>query len=111
MAQVLLVDDDADALDLRKLILESHGHEVHAALNVASAQEKFRPEQVVILDLRVPAVDDGLALIRAFRTASSGCRIVVLTGRREDLDRRPEAALVNAILEKPVRTEALLAAI
>jgi DNA-binding response OmpR family regulator len=107
MARVLLVDDDADALELRKLILESHGHEVRCAQTAGSAREQFRPEQVVVLDLRIPDAEDGLALIREFKAA----RIIVLTGAPADLNDREERKLVAAVLTKPARSEQLLAAI
>jgi DNA-binding response OmpR family regulator len=107
MARVLLVDDDADALELRKLILESHGHEVLCAKTAAGAREQFSPDQVVVLDLRVPEAEDGLALIRDFKAA----RIIVLTGAPSDLEGREERTLVAAVLTKPARSEQLLAAI
>ena len=37
MARVLLVDDDAAGLDLRKLILEREGHQVSMATDAATA--------------------------------------------------------------------------
>ena len=107
MATVLLVDDDVEALHLRKLILEGHGHQVRCAQNAASAREQFNPDQVVVLDLRIPEAEDGLALIREFMEA----RIIVLTGAPADLNDREERKLVSAVLTKPARSEALLAAI
>ncbi|HEV1288374.1 MAG TPA: response regulator [Bryobacteraceae bacterium] len=113
MSRVLLVDDDAGALSIRKLIFEKNGHQVSAAPNVSSAREQFRaePPQSVILDLRLPNADDGLALIREFRAASHELKIVVLSGWGADLDGRAESALVDLVLSKPVRSEVLLRAI
>lgn len=108
MARVLVVDDDAAALEIRRLTLERHGHDVTVARNAAEARAAF-PDgyDAIVLDLRLPEVDDGLALIREFRAG----HIVVLCGNRSDIDGREEAGMVAAILEKPVRSEALLAAI
>jgi two-component system, repressor protein LuxO len=113
MARVLLVDDDTAALDLRKRIFEHRGHAVTVANSAASAREQFlaQPPESVILDLRLPDAEDGIALIREFRAASPGLKIVVLSGWRADLDVRPEAALVDVILSKPVRSEVLLGSI
>lgn len=108
MARVLVVDDDRRALEIRKLILERAGHIVSIAANADEARAQSRPE-VVLLDLRLPDVEDGLALIREFHQA--GARIVVLCGNRVDLEGRPEAALADAVLEKPARSEVLLRAI
>ena len=106
MSRVLLVDDDADALHLRQRIFEHHGHQVTSAVSAAAA----RPE-AVILDLRLPSAEDGLALIREFRASSPHLKIVVVSGCTADLDGRPERALADAILQKPVRSEVLLASL
>jgi DNA-binding response OmpR family regulator len=106
--RVLVVDDDAAALEIRRLILERRGHMVTVARESLEARVAFAEGcDVVVLDLRLPRVEDGLALIREFR----GVRIVVLCGNRGDLDGREEARMVSTILEKPVRSEVLLAAI
>jgi DNA-binding response OmpR family regulator len=113
MARVLLVDDDAAALDLRKLILEREGHQVSAASDPVKARAFFaemRPESVV-LDLRLPEAADGLALIRDFRAAAPGVRIIVLSGWPLDLEGTPESSMVNQILAKPIRTAMLIDAL
>jgi DNA-binding response OmpR family regulator len=113
MSRVLLVDDDTDALELRKLIFENHGHDVTSAHNACLAREQFcaAPPDSVILDLRLPDTEDGLSLIREFRAASRQLKIVVLSGCCGDLDGRTESSLVDLILSKPVRSELLLNAI
>ena len=110
MPRVLVVDDDTAALALRKLILEREGYEVSAAADPQSARELFadvRPE-IVILDLRLPEAADGLALIREFRAALPGVRMIVLSGWPLDLEGTPEAAMVDEVLTKPIRTAVLL---
>ena len=108
MSRVLVVDDDAAALEIRQLILERAGHSVITAASAAQAHAAPRPE-VVILDLRLPEVGDGLALIRKFHAA--GVRVIVLCGNHADLDGHPEAALVDTVIAKPARSEVLLKAI
>jgi two-component system, cell cycle response regulator len=108
MARVLVVDDDRAALELRKLVLERAGHLVTTAASLAEARAADRAE-VVILDLRVPELEDGLALIREFHSA--GSRVVVLCGNCADLEGRAEAALVDAVVAKPARSEVLLKAL
>jgi len=113
MARVLLVEDNADTLALRKLIFEGHGHAVEAASSAGRARELFQaePAEAVVMDLRLPDAEDGLALIREFRAQSPQVKIVVVTGRLSDLEGRNESALVDLAIEKPVRTEVLLRAI
>jgi DNA-binding response OmpR family regulator len=104
--KVLLVDDDAPGLEIRRLVLERRGFEVVTASDASAARNAFSESHpdVVVLDLRLPEIADGLALIREFQ----GTRIVVLCGNRGDLDSREEAGMVAAVLEKPARTEELL---
>lgn len=114
MARLLLVDDDADQSLLRRLLLEKKGHSVSVASDSAGALAEARndgPFDCVITDLRLPRSADGLALIRALNALEAPPRVIVLTGWKEDLVNAPEAALVSATLEKPVRTERLLRAI
>lgn len=113
MARVLLVDDDSDALAIRKLIFENDGHQAMIASTADRAREHFHQEapDSVILDLRLPDADDGFGLIREFRGASLKVIIVVLSGCCDDLDGRAESTLVDLILQKPVRSEVLLNAI
>ena len=110
MARVLVVDDDSAGLELRRMILERAGYEVAAAADAHRARSLFgaaRPD-IVVLDLRLPEAADGLALIREFRAAAPEVRIVVLSGYTPDLDGRPERAMADRILDKPLRTEMLL---
>ncbi len=113
MARVLLVDDDAAGLDLRKVILEREGHQVSMASDPASARAQFAETQpeCVVMDLRLPEAKDGLELIREFRAAATDVRIIVLAGWPLDLEGTPEAQIVNLVLAKPIRTAALLDAL
>ena len=113
MARLLLVDDDSAGLELRKLILEREGHQVSAAAHVVAARSLFlenRPDSVV-LDLRLPESEDGLALIREFRVAAPDLRIIVLSGWTPDLEGKPEARMVDELLAKPLRSARLVSAV
>ena len=113
MARVLLVDDDAGGIEIRKMLLEREGHLVSTATDAATARERFRElaPECVILDLRLPSPEDGLALVREFREAAPRIRIVVLAGWGADLEGRPEQRMVNDVLAKPVRSERLISAV
>jgi len=116
MASVLLVDDDPGGLEIRKMLLERDGHRVSTAADATTARDKFRETapECVILDLRLPSPEDGLALVREFRKfpdAAPGLRIVVLAGWSADLEGHPERALVDEVLAKPVRSERLISVV
>jgi PAS domain S-box-containing protein len=73
-AHILVVDDDADARDLVRLVLEMHGADV---TTVASAGEALhvlsqRPFHVLIADIGMPE-QDGYSLIEAVRALGPGC--------------------------------------
>jgi len=113
MAKVLLVDDDPGGLEIRKMLLERDGHLVSTATDASAARDQFRESvpDCVILDLRLPSPEDGLALVREFRETAQGIRIVVLAGWGADLEGHPEQALVDEVLAKPVRSERLITAV
>jgi CheY-like chemotaxis protein len=100
MARILLVDDDPDQLEVRRMLFQQAGHEVYTAVDAGT--------QLVVTDLRLPQVEDGLALIRAMRQRAAAVRIVVLSGWPSDIEQLPEAGLVDAIVGKPARTNRLL---
>ncbi|MCC6369067.1 MAG: response regulator [Bryobacterales bacterium] len=110
MARLLLVDDDPDQLELRRLLLEQAGHEVAAAASVADAISLFlsHTPEIAVMDLRLPHTRDGLALIRRLRSESPATRIMVLSGWSADLANLPEEQMVDQVLTKPVRSQQLV---
>lgn len=110
MSSILLIEDDADQRLLRKLILERAGHSVREAGGAAEAiasLDSGRPD-CVLMDLRLPEPEDGLALISRLRSADAGLPVVVLSGWPGDIERTPQAAMVSELLRKPVRSDRLL---
>jgi CheY-like chemotaxis protein len=113
MCLVLVVDDDAQHLGIRKLLLEAAGHQVAVAENAPQARrllEELRPD-VIVTDLRLPKLKDGLSLIRWVDEQRLAAKIIVLSGWTEELCDRPEEKLVACVLGKPIRNDRLLEAI
>lgn len=110
MARLLVVEDDADQRELRRMLLERAGHDVEVAAGAREAERACARRQpaVVVMDLRLPASDDGIALIRRLREICPALRIVVLSGFPADLKARPEARLVDAVVPKPCRSAKLM---
>jgi FixJ family two-component response regulator len=106
MARVLVVDDDAQQLGLRCMLLETAGHEVAAAQSAAAALDSYRERRphVVVMDLRLPRVADGVGLLSDL---GADARVVVLTGM--GLESLPAGAA--RLLKKPCSSQALLRAI
>lgn len=111
MPCVLLVDDDPDQLEVRQLLFEREGYQVVAAPGGHEAVEAFERAQpsLVVLDLRIPSLEDGLALIRRIRERSQEARIVVLSGWAAELAGRPERGMVQDVLPKGSGSQKLLA--
>jgi CheY-like chemotaxis protein len=110
MPGLLLIEDDPDQRLLRSLILERAGLIVRPVSSPAGAVAEMErdPAACILMDLRMPAAEDGLRLIRVLSERWPKARIVVLSGYCEDLSGAPEAASVAATLRKPVRSERLL---
>lgn len=104
--RVLLIDDDPEQLALRRRIVEHAGHVVETAADFPAALGQSA--DVVVTDLHLPGLAEGLAVVRHF---AGRARIIVLSGYAGDLDGLPEKVLVAAVLEKPVRSAVLLAAL
>ncbi|HXI43718.1 MAG TPA: response regulator [Bryobacteraceae bacterium] len=118
MCSLLLVDDNTQVLDFYKLVLEQAGHQVLTAetCNQAVALLAESNPEIVIMDLRVPEISDGLGLIRTLKDRAlpeggNRAKVIVISGWIEDLSDTPEKDFVDCLLPKPVRMELLLRSI
>jgi two-component system, chemotaxis family, CheB/CheR fusion protein len=113
--RVLVVEDNVDAAEGLRMLLELMGHVVRVVHDGASALqqvEAFRPE-VALLDLGLPEMD-GVELAGRLRALPGGDRLVLaaITGWGQDEDRqRTRAAGFDAHLVKPVGGKELEAVI
>jgi len=117
---ILIADDHDIAREVIASTASSLGWAVEAVGSgreaVERAQERLRcdsPFDVLILDWRMPDVD-GLAVSRIVRNisaAKSPIVIMVTAHDREDVQRAPEAGLVDAVLVKPVTGSSLFNAV
>jgi CheY-like chemotaxis protein len=113
MTRILLADDDPTQLALRRMLLEASGYEISSAPTAADAIRQlasFQPE-VLVTDLRLPSLEDGLELIRIAAQQGRRPRVIVFSGCPGDLVGQPEERLVARVIPKPSRTEVLLRAI
>ncbi len=115
--RVLLVDDDADGLDLTTVMLTNSGAQVKTAVSVAAALDILEswPADVLVSDIEMPG-EDGYELLRRIRAKERGGRnrlpALALTayGRPEDR-RRTMAAGYNLHLAKPIDPSELVLAV
>jgi CheY-like chemotaxis protein len=108
---VLVVEDNPDAREALRAVLEMEGHRVAAAVDGADGVElagAFRPE-VAFIDIALPGLD-GYEVARRLRAGADGRTMVLiaLTGRGQPEDRRrAHAAGFDGFLVKPVVPEQL----
>ena len=121
---ILLVDDEANIVQLARLYLEREGYQVHSVGNGAAALEKVQvlKPALMVLDIMLPGMD-GLEVCRQLRAAKNPVAILMLTARDEDIDKilglemgaddymtkpfnpRELVARVKAVLRRSERTE------
>ncbi|MCO4877530.1 ATP-binding protein [Paraburkholderia caribensis] len=110
-SRILLVDDNADALDALHLVLELEGHDVIVARSGRDALKvaaQTLPE-VGIIDIGMPEMD-GFEVARAIRSnkALAHMFLIALTGYSSESDKsRALAAGFDYHLTKPVSMERL----
>ena len=115
--RILAVDDDADARDLVRRLLEDHGAAVVTASNANAALATLAAQKVDLLisDIGLPEVD-GYTLIRRLRAEvpEPACRVpaiaVTAFARTEDRTRAILAGF-QAHLSKPIEAKELFATI
>lgn len=116
--RVLLVDDDADALDVERVALERAGATVACAASVAEAAEAFSTldPSVIVTDLAMPMVSgfDLLAELKVFWAIhpERAIPVLLLTAHaRKDVVKDAVARGFAAVLAKPLEPEALVEAV
>ncbi len=108
--KVLIVDDDADIIELQKLYFEKEGYEVATCMQGDKAVATFnvtKPD-IIILDLMLPGMD-GNDVCREIRKMSD-VPIIMLTARTDTLDRVVGLELgADDYVPKPFEPKELLA--
>jgi two-component system phosphate regulon response regulator OmpR len=100
--RVVIADNDPDALELALTDLRLEGHEVHAAVDAASARElveRLEPD-VVVLDHRMPPGATGLELAEELVGEGTASRIVIYSNYQDPALRARAAAIRVPFLAK-----------
>jgi CheY-like chemotaxis protein len=113
--RVLIIEDNVDAADSLREVLELGGHEVDVAYTGSEGLARARAlrPQVVLCDLGLPGLD-GFEVARSIRAdeALKGVLLVALSGyaQQEDVQRAAEAGFERHLSKPPSidQLEALL---
>jgi two-component system response regulator CpxR len=91
---ILCVDDNEQALSIRKILLETRGYRVVACNNGQQALEAFQRGGIdlVVTDLVMPGVD-GSRLIQEIKELSPQTPAVLISGRVKIYERDTQADL------------------
>jgi CheY-like chemotaxis protein len=109
--KILLVDDQADAIDALAMLLEMDGHAVRTAYSGTDALamvESFIPD-LALIDVSMPDMS-GMQLARILRSnaALANTRLIALTGYAGEADRQAATeAGFDAHMAKPVSADQL----
>jgi two-component system alkaline phosphatase synthesis response regulator PhoP/two-component system response regulator ResD len=107
---ILLVDDEANIVDLAGMYLEREGYRTQAAYDGAQALELTSELQpaLIVLDIMLPEVD-GFEVCRQIRVGSD-VPIIMLTARDDDIDKIVGLELgADDYLTKPFNPRELVA--
>lgn len=112
MANILVVDDDPDIVELVSLKLRSSGHSVtsvgsgEAARDTLAAHHDF---DLAVVDHMMPGMT-GVDLVRGMRAEGSTLRVLMLTARSQERDlENGFAAGVDDYMTKPFSPRELAA--
>lgn len=112
MPRILIVDDEADNIDLLSRRLRRRGYDVSGAGNALDALAKARAERpdLILMDVKMPDVD-GYEATRRLKTeeATRSIPVIMLTAQAmpEDRERALEAG-ADEYESKPIDLDRLL---
>ncbi len=116
MTRILLIDDDAQARDMLRQMLERAGYDVVEAHNGRVGLQHYQASAIdlIITDILMPE-QDGLETIQELRRLAPEAKIIAISGGGQTglLDLLPVAEKLGAqcTLRKPLRRQELLEAV
>lgn len=114
--KVMLVDDDADFVEIHKAVLEKNGYAVAVAYNGDECVKKTRQEKpdLIVLDVMMATQSEGFNVSRDLRNSerTKNVPILMVTSINDTVPYKFEPddtwLPVDSFVEKPIEPEALL---
>jgi CheY-like chemotaxis protein len=110
---LLVVDDDPNARELDRVILEPQGYQVlreSSATSAIALLQTGTPIDLLIADLSMPGMD-GAEMVRQIRTTRPDLKVLYVTGYIDSLMNTRLLWEGEAFLEKPITPEGLRQAV
>lgn len=111
--RILCIEDEAEMIDLTRLVLEREGFEVLGAVGGSEGLDIIRREKpdLVLLDLMMPDID-GWEVYRQMKAhhESANIPVIVVTAKAQSIDRvlGLQVAKVDDYITKPFGPQELL---
>lgn len=115
MAKILVIEDNPANMKLACLLLRNAGHQVLSATDAETGLTLARADRpdLILMDIQLPGMD-GLAATALLKQdpVTAAIPVIALTAMAmKDDQKKTEAAGCNAYIAKPLRYQALYAAI
>ena len=115
MANILLVDDDQDLIEMNRTVLSQRGHNVNVAFSAAEARTAVsgNAPQLAVLDVMMEDKTVGFELARWLHEKYPGMPMIMLTGISKEMGLgytfKPDETWlpVSKFMEKPVNPRIL----
>jgi CheY-like chemotaxis protein len=119
--KILVVDDDIDVLETRKIVLEHNNYEVESATNIAVAQEILENEKIdlILLDVMMEKDSDGFTFAQKVKADPKFEKIPIIlatavnqrTKFKFDIEKDGDFLPVEKFMEKPIDPDDLIVTI
>ncbi|MCK4889712.1 MAG: response regulator [Candidatus Aminicenantes bacterium] len=119
--KILVVDDDVDVLDSRKIVLEHNNYEVLTATNIQVADEILNKEKIdlIILDVMMENDSDGFNFAQQVKADEKFKKIPIIlatavnqrTKFKFDIEQDGVFMPVEKFMEKPIDPDDLIVTI
>lgn len=118
---ILVVDDDIDVLETRKIVLEHNNYDVETATNIAVAKEILEKEKIdlILLDVMMEKDSDGFIFAQDVKNDERFKNIPIIlatavnqrTKFKFDPDKDGDFLPVEKFMEKPIDPDDLIVTI
>lgn len=119
--KILVVDDDIDVLESRKIVLEHNNYEVETATNIVVAEEILNKEKIdlILLDVMMEKDSDGFVFAQNVKSNEKFKNIPIIlatavnqrTKFRFDIEKDGDFLPVEKFMEKPIDPDDLIVTI
>ncbi len=109
---ILIIDDDADILEMLRLVLEKNGYQVEAAANAEEGLRLYMADapDLVIVDLMMEEVDSGTNFVKDVRARGGQLPIYLLSSVGDMLNVNIDAGELglSGVFQKPIDPASLV---